>query len=212
MTGGNRITQIIMTMGTFAIAFFIVACEDSGTPTGVFGPSATATPTATLAPTAAAKPPVTLAPTAAAPSTPGQASKADLYIEDVTASPGGSVVVQVIVRQDIKLVTPQGEGVGSADLKVVYDDTVLTAISANTRLAGAFTNVGIPGEVLASSASISGTEFLAGEPILEIAFDVSPGAPSGGTIVKLEKASLTDTAAPPRTIQTNTMDGTITIN
>lgn len=210
MIGRKRIN--LVTMGSaFAIALFILGCGPLTTPSALpssTGTTGTASPTATQTPVAAA----TQAPVAAATQAPAQVASVDIYVEDVNASPGGSIVVQIIVQQDITSVTPQGSGVGSADLKVVYDDTILTAVSSDTNLLGAFTNVGIPGEILVSSASIKGTDFLAGDPILEIVFDVAPGAPSGSTIVELEKASLTDTAAPPQTIQTATMDGTITIN
>ena len=132
-------------------------------------------------------------------------------VQDGSGVVGSSVTVSVAVDQALNVQTAQGAGLGSASLRVLYNQSVLTVTSATSTLTNAVINSATPGEIRLASATTGGDVLAAGAPLLTMAFSIASTALPGTTILTLAHADLTDTSVPPQTIATTLIDGTITI-
>lgn len=188
----------------------ITALSTTVAPVGTLVLVATVTtvPTATSAPRATnvlVATPVPTAPTAAPSGT------VQVVVVSESGSPGELVTVEITVLDPIGASTPQGSGVGSAQILVTYDSTRVFARSASSVLSGSISNIGRAGEVVLSSASLGGNSLVAGDSLLSIEFEIANGSPSGNVPIIVTALILTDTAAPPTNIPTTLTNGEIAV-
>ena len=190
---------IVLSM--LAVATMVVIGCEPGTPTPVAAPAATAV-VATIPPAAPAI--VTAIP-------PVVSSGIIVEVQSVSALPGETVIVQVVVNDAVSVSTANGNGVGSAQVRLTYDDSFLTALRATSNLTSALTNVRKSGSVILSSMVLTGDQLASGDPLISVSFEVSRNAPPGLILITLQDADLTDTAAPPQPIATVLLSGSINV-
>ncbi len=166
----------------------------------------TARPAATITPTA-----VVPVPTATPPPTAVPGGPVRVAISSASGSPGDIVTVEVAVLDPVFTSTQYGSGVGSAQIVVSYDSTILSAVNTTSVLPGSISNIGKAGQVILSYASLGGTPLATGDSLLTIEFKIADGSAPGQVQVVLSKVDLTDTAAPPDSVPTALANGEIVI-